>query len=63
MLPLIRLMVNYHDERQLFNAIRFGQEFGERVANPEDVIKFVSINKKTRSRSSGIGLEIDDDVS
>jgi double-strand break repair protein MRE11 len=47
-LPLIRLIVKYQDERQVFNAIRFGQGFANKVANPEDAVKFVSLQKKTR---------------
>ncbi|KAJ6638754.1 Double-strand break repair protein MRE11, partial [Pseudolycoriella hygida] len=37
-LPLIRLRVFYNDEDQLFNAIRFGQQFHTKVANPLDMI-------------------------
>lgn len=37
-LPLIRLRVTYFDERQVFNTIRFGQQFMEQVANPTDMV-------------------------
>lgn len=37
-LPLIRLRVTYFDERQVFNTIRFGQQFMEEVANPTDMV-------------------------
>ncbi|GBP07522.1 Double-strand break repair protein MRE11 [Eumeta japonica] len=37
-LPLIRLSVFYEHEGQNFNKIRFGQQFNETVANPQDVL-------------------------
>ncbi|KAG4074771.1 hypothetical protein HA402_006410 [Bradysia odoriphaga] len=36
--PLIRLRVFYSSEDQLFNAIRFGQQYNQKVANPLDMI-------------------------
>ncbi|KAG4074814.1 hypothetical protein HA402_006453 [Bradysia odoriphaga] len=36
--PLIRLQVFYSSEDQLFNAIRFGQQYNQKVANPLDMI-------------------------
>ncbi|RZF32889.1 hypothetical protein LSTR_LSTR004280 [Laodelphax striatellus] len=37
-LPLIRLRVEYNDEMQTFNHLRFGQTFREIIANPKDLI-------------------------
>lgn len=37
-LPLVRLRVEYSDELEYFNPIRFGQRFCERVANPTEMI-------------------------
>lgn len=36
--PLIRLRVEYSNEMEFFNPIRFGQQFADRVANPTDMI-------------------------
>ncbi|KAJ8928137.1 hypothetical protein NQ314_019317 [Rhamnusium bicolor] len=43
--PLIRLNVKYRDERQVFNAIRFGQSYMGKVANPEDMVKCQAIKE------------------
>lgn len=49
MLPLIRLIVHYHVERQAINVIKFGQKFTDKVANAEDmiVLKPFKIREKT----------------
>ncbi|XP_058462901.1 double-strand break repair protein MRE11 isoform X2 [Malaya genurostris] len=39
-LPLIRLRLEVTDVDQQFNAIRFGQQYSGRVANPQDMITF-----------------------
>ena len=36
--PLIRLRVEYSDEAQLFQVVRFGQQFTGRVTNWEEMI-------------------------
>ncbi|XP_019528900.3 double-strand break repair protein MRE11 [Aedes albopictus] len=38
--PLIRLRLDITDVEQQFNAIRFGQQYSGRVANPQDMIVF-----------------------
>lgn len=38
-LPLIRLRVHYKDESHCFNAIRFGQQYNERVRHCEDALR------------------------
>ncbi|EAT37438.1 AAEL010595-PA [Aedes aegypti] len=38
--PLIRLRLEITDVEQQFNAIRFGQQYSGRVANPQDMIVF-----------------------
>lgn len=64
LLPLIRLCVRYSDERQSFNAIRFGQKYVDRVANPEDLVKFVSVQKVRRTGNrprGGVGDRSEDE--
>ncbi|XP_055624641.1 double-strand break repair protein MRE11 isoform X2 [Toxorhynchites rutilus septentrionalis] len=39
-LPLIRLRLEVTETEQQFNAIRFGQQYSGRVANPQDMIAF-----------------------
>ena len=39
-LPLIRLVLFYTNEDQMFNIIRFGQKFEEEVANPSEILLF-----------------------
>lgn len=36
--PIIRLRVQFENEEQMFNPIRFGQNYAGRVANPTDMI-------------------------
>lgn len=63
LLPLLRLVVRYDDERQVFNTIRFGQQFSSKVANPTDMLKFKAINKNVRpNRVSLLGGANDDDI-
>lgn len=56
--PLIRLRIMYQDEEHVFNALRFGQQYQQRVANPLDMILFKKLQKlKTESKSmNGTGL-------
>lgn len=70
LIPLIRLKVLYRDERLVFNGIRFGQKYVKKVANPEDMIKFVHLksvtartSNRTRSRRGNLvdGAGSDDD--
>lgn len=51
-LPLIRLNVKYRDERQVFNAIRFGQSYIGKVANPEDMIKCNPLRETVRKKGA-----------
>ncbi|XP_028144548.1 double-strand break repair protein MRE11 [Diabrotica virgifera virgifera] len=49
--PLIRLIVKYKDEDVVFNSIRFGQMYADRVANSDNMIKFQLIKEcSTRRR-------------
>lgn len=50
-LPLIRVRVEYKDEEQTFNTIRFGQRFHSRVANPTDLV-LLKREKKASSRKT-----------
>lgn len=58
MLPLIRLRVFYERDLQSFNAIRFGQKYVGRVANPEDVVKLAPIR---RARGAQMRVDLDTD--
>ena len=42
----------YYDENQLFNAIRFGQQFASEIANPVDVVAFKKNIKRTKKFQS-----------
>lgn len=45
-LPIIRLRIQFENEDQIFNSIRFGQNYMDRVANPNDMILRQKITKK-----------------
>lgn len=63
MLPLIRLSILYHDERQQYNAIRLGQQFNGMVANPEDVFLYKLLLKRERKpRRDMMGASVNDDM-
>uniref|UniRef100_A0A1B0BIS2 Double-strand break repair protein n=1 Tax=Glossina palpalis gambiensis TaxID=67801 RepID=A0A1B0BIS2_9MUSC len=51
-LPNIRLRIDYLDEEQMFNHIRLGQIFNDRVANPADMIHFKKMTKKAKAEKS-----------
>lgn len=53
-LPLIRLRCVYEKEEHMFNAIRFGQEYVNRVANPVDLLKFKKQIKRVKGESRGL---------
>jgi double-strand break repair protein MRE11 len=38
--PLIRLRVEYAEEKHMFNAVRFGLQYTTKVANPSDIVLF-----------------------
>lgn len=57
-LPLIRLRVTYDDNQYLINTKRFGQNYGELVANPDDMLLF----KKNISRLKTVKHEANEDV-
>lgn len=50
-LPLIRLRVEYSNEMEYFNPIRFGQQFSDRVANPTDLILLKRERKERKVKS------------
>jgi double-strand break repair protein MRE11 len=39
-LPLVRLRVEYAEEKHMFNSVRFGLQYAARVANPSDIVVF-----------------------
>ncbi|CAK8692910.1 unnamed protein product [Clavelina lepadiformis] len=47
--PLIRLRVDYSGGFESFNAYRFGAQFTDRVANPENIVHFLKKSQRTRS--------------
>ncbi|CAL4135342.1 unnamed protein product [Meganyctiphanes norvegica] len=52
--PLIRLRVEFSNEAQMFNVVRFGHKFAEVVANPEDMILFKKEKKEVKKDELGI---------
>lgn len=48
---MIRVRVEYKDEEQTFNTIRFGQRFHSKVANPTDVV-LLKREKKASTRKT-----------
>ncbi|XP_055913872.1 double-strand break repair protein MRE11 [Eupeodes corollae] len=61
-LPLIRLRIIYNDEVQMFNAIRFGQQYNERIANPADAVVFKKLIKKTKSETKDFDKNVMSDA-
>ncbi|KAL1497401.1 hypothetical protein ABEB36_008378 [Hypothenemus hampei] len=61
-LPLLRLNVLYVNEQQTFNAIRFGQKFIDRVANPKDIVKLKSALKRPRTTNTNTDTNFRDDI-
>lgn len=58
--PLIRLRVTYKEEDQMFNTIRFGQQYKDTVANPGDLLLFKKdvkhkINEKNHLDTKALG--------
>ncbi|XP_001356803.3 double-strand break repair protein MRE11 [Drosophila pseudoobscura] len=56
-LPLIRLRLLYTDESCMFNTIRFSQMFSTRVANPQDVVQFSKLVKRTKGETVKLDKE------
>lgn len=52
MLPLIRLIVKYYDESQIFNCIRLGHEFENKVSNPGDMFKIHNFIPREREKKT-----------
>ena len=52
-LPLIRLRVEYTDENQMFNAVRFGLQYTARVANPSDIVLFRKQRTTGKEKTDG----------
>lgn len=49
MLPLIRLKVETTGAKEMTNAVRFGQDFIGRVANPRDILQYYRRKKAVKS--------------
>ncbi|PSN32682.1 hypothetical protein C0J52_21737 [Blattella germanica] len=58
-IPLIRLRVDYFDEKHMFNPIQFGLQFSGKVANPKDVVIF---RKERQTAEKGKNNHFDDDM-
>lgn len=56
-LPSIRLRIVFNNEEQMFNAIRMGQTFNDRVANPADIVTFKKNIKKEKREPSNFDKE------
>ncbi|XP_075147951.1 double strand break repair nuclease mre11 [Haematobia irritans] len=56
-LPTVRLRICFSDEEQMFNGIRLGQTFNDRVANPADLILFKRMIKKEKKERSNLDKE------
>lgn len=50
-LPLLRLVFQIHNDKQQFNAIRFGQQYAGKVANPEDMLLLKKVFRKRQGKS------------
>lgn len=55
--PNVRLRICFNDEEQMFNGIRLGQTFNDRVANPADMIHFKKMIKKEKKERSNLDRE------
>ncbi|KAI8088075.1 Metallo-dependent phosphatase-like protein [Gilbertella persicaria] len=49
-MPLIRIRVDYSGGYETFNPQQFGQKFIDRVANPNDILKFQRTRPETQTR-------------
>lgn len=56
--PLIRLRLLYSEEEQMFNAIRFGQQYNTKVANPMDIVLFKRQIKRTKGDAKCLDEEV-----
>lgn len=46
--PLIRLIIKYKSDKNVFNTIRFGQSYVDKVANSDNMVKFQMIKEYVR---------------
>ncbi|GLV44365.1 meiotic recombination 11 [Carabus blaptoides fortunei] len=56
-LPLIRLNVNFLNEAMMSNAIRMGQQYVDRVANPTDMLSFKLKRNSATKRGRNVGVD------
>lgn len=50
-LPLIRLRVQYTEEKHMFNAVRFGLHYTGKVANPSDMVVFQKLRSTKKEKA------------
>merc|ERR1719510_2945723 len=56
-LPLVRIRIEYVDDRQTLSVGRFGNHFMDRIANPSDILMF---KKLTRAKMEKAGVDFSD---
>uniref|UniRef100_A0A1I8PL13 Double-strand break repair protein n=1 Tax=Stomoxys calcitrans TaxID=35570 RepID=A0A1I8PL13_STOCA len=56
-IPTVRLRICFSDEEQMFNGIRLGQTFNDRVANPADMVHFKKMIKREKKERSNLDKE------
>ena len=57
-LPLVRIRIEYVDDRQTLSVGRFGNHFMDRIANPSDILLF---KKMTRAKMEKAGVDFSDE--
>ena len=55
--PLVRVRIEYIDDRQTLSVGRFGNHFMDRIANPADILIF---KKMTRAKMEKAGVDFSD---
>lgn len=57
-LPLLRLRVEYIDEEDLFNVVRFGHRFAEEVANNDEILLFRKSRKTEKKGGDASAVDM-----
>ena len=55
--PLVRVRIEYIDDRQTLSVGRFGNHFMDRIANPADILIF---KKMTKAKMEKAGVDFSD---
>lgn len=59
---MLRLRIEYSEEDEYFNPIRFGQRYSDRVANPTDMIQLKKVTAKRAKKGDFIDQEAMDKI-